>query len=359
MRTSALIAHVRALACLLVFCALAGLMERSAWAAAPSESSAATASSKVAVYVRSSDDTQALLLGELAFLGVQTELVELPAGAEPSAFEAFVRTHGFAALVHIDRTTQQAHVSAVDPASGRARSSALGLQATWVSRDVAVRATELLRTTLRELEAPPAPPPEDPEPVDSSPKVNVEEQVPPAPRRPSRAVSRFGMTMGGIVAGSPGGLSVMAGLHLGLWFSRWNHVGLMLSGVAPLLAAKVSADEGDAQIRIGWVTAGPRFMFVPNHRVVRPSVSLGVGPAFFFMTGQAVPPYRSGDAFVVTGLAEGEAALDFVVARHWRLRLAGSLGVCFTQPEVRFAGRSVARWCLPYGAGQAGVVVEW
>jgi hypothetical protein len=77
------------------------------------------------------------------------------------------------------------------------------------------------------------------------------------------------------------------------------------------------------------------------------------------MVGHAVAPYRSGRDTIVTGLAELSAGIQITVAPRVRLSLAAALGTTFTQPVVRFAGRSVAEWSSPHGRGEAGIGVAW
>lgn len=303
-------------------------------------------SSRVAVSVVGSDETLHFLLGELAFLGLEPIALSVAPNPDFDALERLAREGNFAALLHVDRQRAQVHVSVLDRMTGKMSARRLDADHALTPRDVAIRSVELLRASLLELG------------TSKPPEQEVE-----APRQlvPSAPVvrSRWGLMLSGSVLAAPGGLSPFASLRLSVWRMLHPRVGLMLGGGAPLSAARVRAPEGLALVRIGSVVFGSRIALAPEHRWFRPSLTLAAGPIFLAMEGRANPPFRGGEAFVVSGIAEAELNLDFALASQWRLRVGGVLGTCFTRPEVVFAGRSVAPWCLPYGGAQVGLGVEW
>lgn len=325
--------------------ALVGFMPKVAWAMAFTQPAERSGSTRVAVSVMPLDDTQTFLLGELRFLGLDPIPLVVEGLPDFDTLERLAREGDYAAILHVDRQRAQVQVSVLDRMTGKMSARRLEAEQHLAPRDVAVRAVELLRASLLELTA--VQPPER--------EVEVPAQLVPIRVR----TPRWGLSLGGAVAGAPGGLSPLAALRLAFWGMIHPNVGLVVSGMAPLSSARVEGPEGEALVRIGWITGGARFALAPNHRWVRPSISVVAGPVFLGMEGQAVPPYRGGRARVVSGVVESELALDFVLSPQWRIRLAGAVGVCVTWPEVRFAGRRVARWCMPYGAGQAGVAIEW
>lgn len=314
--------------------------------APPPPGPSASAAPRVAVSVVPADGTETFIAGELRFLGLDPHPVVLAQEPDFDTMQQLARDGQFAAVLYVDRQRAQVHVSVLDRMTGKMSSRRLDASQELAPRDVAVRAVELLRASLLELTAE-APPPER------------EVVAPPELARTLAPRPRWGLALGASVAGAPGGLTPSVALRLAWSIMPHRMVGIAVTGMAPVMPARVAAEEGEADVHIGWFTVGPRFALAPEQRFVRPALLVGLGPAFFGMVGRADEPYRSGRALVVTGIAEAELDLDFVLSSHWRIRMAGSVGVCMTRPEVVFAGRRAGSWCLPFGVGQLGVAVEW
>lgn len=314
---------------------------------APAVGVAVGVAPRVAVSVVPADGTETFLAGELRFLGLDPHPIHLTQEPDFDTMQRLAREGHFAAVLYVDRQRAQVHVTVLDRMTGKMSTRRLDASQELAPRDVAVRAVELLRASLLELTAEAAPPPER------------EVEAPPELARTLAPRPRWGLALGGSVTGAPGGLTPSVALRLAWWAMPHRIVGFTVAGMAPVLPARVDAEEGEAEVRIGWITVGPRFALAPEHRYVRPALAIGLGPAFFGMTGRATAPYLGGRALVVTGIAEAELDLDFVLSSHWRIRVSGSVGLCMTRPEVVFAGRRAGTWCLPFGVGQLGVAVEW
>lgn len=302
---------------------------------------------RVGVLVYPDGPLRAMLRGELQFLGFASESVEVETALPTAAVERIGTSHDWVASIYVDMTEAQVVVAVVDRMTGKSLTRRLRTEDSSDVRVVAVKAVELLRASLLELQQTPLPVERE---VDPPPQARAASSPPPNPR--------VGVFLGAVAAAAPGGLGVSWHLRGAISAFPFARVGFTLSGTAPLVATRVTDEEGSADIRIGWVLVGPRFDLV-RRGVVHPVLGFGIGPAILSMQGTASAPYASGRDYVVTGLAEFNPAVEFVVAPRVRLRLGGAIGSCFTRPEVIFVERSVASWCLPYGLGELGVSAVW
>jgi hypothetical protein len=135
---------------------------------------------------------------------------------------------------------------------------------------------------------------------------------------------------------------------------------VILSGTAPLHAVEVSAPEGSARIRTGWLGVGPRVALRPPDATVVPDLSATVGAAFASMDGSPAPGHVGARALVIDAIFEGAAGLEIALSPRIRLRLEAAAATCARTVRVRFADRPVASWCRPHALGSLGIgVVGW
>ncbi len=325
-----------------------GLLQLSAPSvrAAPQETTAIHAR-RAAVLVDDDDPLARRIAAEFEFLGFEPVLVDGEPPQDPSQLEAVARSQRAALAVLVVEHAGDVELWLADRITGKFVIRHLRLGEQEATRTVAVRVVELLRASLLELER-------DPDPPGREAPTSAASRAALRPARP-----RFGATLGAAVVGAGGGLGPAAQLRATFRWMPHRNVGWQIGGAAPLSAARVRADEGEARVRVGWVTSGLRVALRPDAATVRPDLSMVAGVVALGMTGAARAPYTSGRDVVVTGIAEVSAGLEFAVSSRVRLRVAAAVGSCFTRPEVRFAGRTVAWWCLPYGAGEAGLGVVW
>lgn len=334
-------------ACVLLMGGAAGVHARTV---APADGRA-TESLRIAVVDAAEPEVTARLVAELRFLGFSPEVVAPPPSAEPEALVALARASGAAAAVAVDTAGGRVQVWIVDRMTGKLVARQLALAPDPASdepREIAVRSVELLRASLLEVEQAPAPP-------------EAEVSVPPAARRTLRRPRpRFGAAAAVAVGGAPGGLPVAAHARVQLRYTPHPYVGVILSGTAPLHAVEVSAPEGSARIRTGWLGLGPRVALRPPDATVVPELSATAGAAFVSMDGSAAPGHVGTRAFVVDAIFEAAAGLEVAISPRVRLRVEAAAATCARTVRVRFAGRPVATWCRPHALGSLGIgVVGW
>lgn len=310
-------------------------------------------------------EVTARLVAELRFLGFAPEVVAPPPRIEPEALFELARASGAAAAISVDVAGGRVQVWIVDRITGKLVARELGLApeadaapppeadaapepATLEPREIAVRTVELLRASLLEVEH--APPPRE-----------AEVPVTPAARRTLRRPRpRFGAAAAVAVGGAPGGLPVAVHARAHARFMPHPFVGVLLSGTAPLHAVEVSAPEGSARIRTGWLGVGPRVALRPPDATVVPELSAVAGAAFVGMDGTGAPGHLGARALVVDAIFEATAGLEIALSPRIRLRLEAAAGTCARTVRVRFAGRPVATWCRPHALGSVGIgVVGW
>lgn len=312
-------------------------------------------SERVAVVGRKDDELTGRLVAELRFLGFSPEVMAPPSDPGPSPLVELARARGVAAAVAVDVDGGRVQVWIVDRMTGKlvARELVLSPEAGEAEpREIAVRAVELLRASLVEVEHAPSPP-------------EAEVPVPPAARRALRRPRpRLGLGAGVAVGGAPGGLGVAAHGRAFLRYMPHPRIGVLLSGTAPLHAAEVTAPEGVARIRTGWLGVGPRVGLRPPDATVVPDLFVTAGAALVGMEGIAAPSprgtHQGTHALVVDAIFEGGAGLEVAVSPRIRLRFEAAAGVCARTVRVRFSGRPVASWCRPHALGSAGIgVLAW
>ncbi len=302
------------------------------------------------VVVRNPDpDLDARLAAELRFLGFVAEVVDVPVPRDVAALHDLARVHDAAAAIAIHDGGDRVTVWIGDRVTGKSVARALEPTQPDRPREIAVRTVELLRASLVELQhVPPVPEAE----VASSPTIER--------TLSARVRARLVVAAMGAVGGAPGGLGVMGHVRASVRYAPHRHVGVVLSGTAPLHAAEVRGPEGRADVRTGWIGLGPWFGVRRRDAWVLPDLALGVGPAFVDMRGHAAAGRRSADVRVVDAMFEATAGLDVVLSRRIRLRLEASAGMCARTVRVRFSDRAVATWCRPHALAAIGLgVVAW
>jgi len=302
---------------------------------------------RVAVVAAADDPLAALIAAEFEFLGFSSEWITAPGPQDPLQLDQLAREHDVAAAVLVRSDGGFVQVWISDRVTGKVVIRRVAVDRADDPRVVAVHAVELLRASLLELERNPAP--------------TGHEVAASAPvRRALRATpTRFGLSLSGAVMGAPGGLGPLAGLRGSFRHMPHPHVGWVVTATAPVSAARVREAEGEAEVRVGWLVTGVRVALLSDERVLRPDLQATVGLLGLSMVGHARAPYVDGRDLVLTGVGELAAGLELAATARLRVRLAAAAGACFTRPEIRFAGRPVGSWCLPYGAGELGVGVVW
>lgn len=320
-----------------------------ALAAAPrvADGAAPEPSPHVAVVATADAEITARLVAELEFLGFSADVVDMGAQIDLEGLRALARERSAAAAIAIDGGDGRVEVWIVDRMTGKLVARELELsQGDDPPREIAVRAVELLRASLAEVEARPAPP-------------EAEVAVGPAARRTLADPIRRRIVLGlaPAVGGAPGGLGVMAHARAQLRWAPHPIVGVVLGGAAPLHRAKLRAPEGSAGILTGWIDVGPWFALRRADAKVIPDLSPRIGVAIVGMQGRAAQGLSARRARLVDAIVEAVAGLEVVVSTRVRLRFEASAATCARTIRVRFVARDVASWCRPHVLGAAGIGV--
>jgi len=309
---------------------------------------AAEPNDRIAVFGAATENTAMQLQAELELLGFEVLRVEEVPPTTPADLQAVARELDVAAAILVDARPGELELWVVDRVTGKTliRSVTVGdSDSVGAARIAAVRAIDLLRASLRELEER-APLPE----AEVAPSPVVRQVL-----RPS--APRFGLGFGPMVAGAMGGIGPTAHVLLALQYLPHPRFGIGTRAVAPIAGARVGASEGSARVHIGWLVIGPRFALARPQRTVVPSIGLGIGPAFVGMSGDARPPYAGRRDLVVAALAELDLAVAIAVHPRLRIWLDASAGAVLPRVGLRFGGRRVASWGWVAGTGTIGLQI--
>ena len=218
---------------------------------------------------------------------------------------------------------------------------------------VALRASELLRASLMEIEAPHPPRGELP----PSPVVRRVASAPETIRRPDRSW-RLGAESGVLLAP---GLSATPLLQAALGVRLLEHLELGATLGSQLTAGRRSLDQGRIEATARWLGVGPKLLLLP--RADASSVALGVDAELALLALSASgfsadSAYRGQARFAWT--PAGTLGIDSKIRLHkqlwWVLR--PSLGVAFSEVFLRADGRDVKLWGRPWLQCSTGVEVE-
>jgi hypothetical protein len=231
---------------------------------------------------------------------------------------------------------------------------------------VALRAVELLRASLLELNLPDRPRGE----VGVTPEVRAFVPEPPprlGPAPPPAPIDRvepgvepkrqrFGVALGGAAFVAPGGIPLAPAPRLVIsWRPLEDWAGALdLSG--PALASvegRAGRASVDQELALG------KIQLEPTWGDVSPLAAIGVGAFRLGARGSARAPFedRSGGALAFA-LAIGAGA-RIRVAEHVRLVLDAQAVGLFPKPVVRFAGEQVAATGRPLLLAGVGAEIGW
>jgi hypothetical protein len=249
---------------------------------------------------------------------------------------SLVRSEGLAtADVWIsDRVTGKTTTRTIATARNREASSVL-----------AVRAVDLLRTSLREFPAGAGPPPDI---VGANP-----ERAPPHVRewaagKPTR--QRWSVDAGLVLESTLSRLGSMYGPSIALGYEPSERLGLALGFQGPLSGAHFSSDGASVSLRNEQLYAEVRYRFARSSRWSAEATG-AAGVHRLEAEGTARPPYAGRSDSALTALAA--AGLDFQLnlTRSAALLVFGRATLLAPRPVVRMAGAEI-----PYGTvgAQAG-----
>jgi hypothetical protein len=302
------------------------------------------------VVVSSSPDTPFVrrLAAELSLFGYRVDVARTP--PETDLLELLARSGG-AALIAVDQGGQTAEVVVAERASGAA--------AAWRERErldprrrddtnAAVLA-ERFRARLTELGIAPGP-----ALAERAPVVAVEVARPPAAPAPAPEPAKR-LWLGAAVGATSGGLGVIPDVQLAVRAFPVPWLSTSAFGKLSPIAAKVTATEGEADVRL--FSGGVLIDAYPLHRGVL--VNLGVGAMLVnaSMTGQASAPWRGQSDSVLVAAAMFETGAALRLSPLVAAELRGFVGACSPGVAVRFAGRTVADFGQPFAGASLGLAL--
>jgi hypothetical protein len=271
---------------------------------------AARAASRV-VLVEAPDaslrDATSRLRGELAAAGFEVSEVSAQAADDAGSF----------ATVRLQRTASGAiEVWVSDQLTAK----------TVVRRVIAIRALELLRASLLEIESPPPPPPDDvpaappppPVPADVVAWVRAESPAPPALSERASAgttnakvpvVEHVAVGAGAALLASFDGLGPVVLPAVDLWIALNASLAMRVTLAGPGFRGGLENAAGTALVRqelakieLVWLPAvGPTWL--------APMVSVGAGPYHLHVRGTATPPFRPASDDVWAALLDAGVGL--------------------------------------------------
>jgi hypothetical protein len=272
------------------------------------------------------------LRAELAGLGLDVRLVAKKPGEQlPRDLIDAARNTDAVAAFRIVVDEAHADVWIADRVTGKVvLREMLPRGAQMDGRVVALRAVELLRVSLLELDARRPPVDEPPAPVTL-----------PASSALLEDLERASLTAATSLLWSPGGTSPAIGVAAAAaWRPSW--VGVRLFGGSMLAPATLSRPEGDGDLTTSWLgmdaIAQPR----RARMIWRPRVGFGFAALSTEVRGNANPSWISKQKRVYTWSPVASAELGWAV--HTRVRV--SLGICYFRPvrsvDLLVAGNTVA-----------------
>jgi hypothetical protein len=218
---------------------------------------------------------------------------------------------------------------------------------------VALRASELLRASLMEIEAPHPPRGE----VPPTPIVARVAVAPETIRRPDRRL-RLGAESGVLVAP---GLSATPLLQAALGVRVFERLELGATLGSQLTASGRVFDEGRVEATARWLGFGPKLLLLPRRDTT--NVALGLEAQLTLLalsaSGFAADVTHRGQSQFVWALAS-TLGLDSKIRIHKQLwwAIKPSLGFAFSELSLRADGRDVRIWGRPWLQCATGVEVE-
>jgi hypothetical protein len=293
------------------------------------------------------------LRGELALQGFETQVVEREGQTDipPDVAEMAQRPGAFAGILLTRRLgAPVAEISIADRVNGKTSLHTLSLRnASDTPSILAVRATDLLRSSLREL-APEEPPPPEAVVVDR----------PPAPKNVPRIVSqpptRFRLSVEAAALGVNVALGPGYGPRLAFDVRALGRFGVGLMVTGPAFGASYETALGSATVRQELVQARVFYALGRSDQLeFRPAFAIGAYR--LDAQGQVSAPLLARTAHVTSLAAGVDLNLAYHITRTWLVGLDFSALGLTPRPIVAVdsARQSLA---FPYLSASAGLGVE-
>lgn len=286
---------------------------------------------------------------ELSELDFDLVVLEASSGEPLDALEGAARAAGVTAAILVrQRSSPVLEIWVLDRVTGKLVRRTIDTTGTTPEpRVVALRAIELLRASLRELDAPTPPPTGE---VEVSRPVAALLADPPA-------LVELTLGIGGLA--SPGEVPPNLVLPIQIRLIPPGRWGLMAFGAAPLSAAQVrEPDYGSALVRPVLAGGGVLYRLRPEHARWQLVTAAGAGGAWVWMSGSARSPYSSRVDVASAPMVFGALGFEPRLTRALRVPLAATLGTTLPAVSVAFADAEVATWGQPFALVSVGLGLD-
>lgn len=292
---------------------------------------------------------------ELTELGFRVDTQSGAAAASELGAETR-RAGAFAAIVIGPTAEGHVEITVLDRVTGKTlRRELLGrsLSDPTTRELVALRASELLRASLMEIEAPHPPRGE----VSAPPAVVRVASAPETIRRPERRM-RLGAESGVLVAP---GLSAAPLLQATLGVRVHERLELGLTLGSQLTAAQHGVEGGRIEATARWLGVGPRFLLLPRREGSRVALGFDLDVALVALSasGFATDASERGLAYVAwsaAGVVGISSKIRLYKQLWWVLRPGA--GLTLRELSLRANGQEVRLWGRPWLQCSTGLEVE-
>ncbi|MEM6993310.1 MAG: hypothetical protein AAF721_22550 [Myxococcota bacterium] len=304
----------------------------------------------------------ARLTAELSTVGFEVEVGQAESdGCDPDRLDARAVEREALAALCLDPREQSAMIElwVVDRVTDKAvrRTLTVDMTSEGAAETVAIRAVELLRASLLEIESPKQPDPAEP-PVESPPAPPIAEAGPAVRSiiRPPR--ERFSVALGGGVSASVGGLRAAAHVHGAFRWAPHRLAGLEVLFDGPAQGSTVTSNVGVARVYVGSGRVGARLTPVRAGAAVRPDLAAGLGAGFAVMQGLSATEGNAAQTVsVAAAVLYARAGVAVSLTSRLRLRLDAEGQLFQPRIAVVFNDFPVAHWGRPAGQLRAALQI--
>jgi hypothetical protein len=307
---------------------------------------------------------------ELAALGFEVVMIDDLGKVDLSAeVLKLTRDEDLLAVIRASSDGSRLEVWAADAEAGIYVTRGIDLARSGGSpRIIALRAVELLRAGLREIEArrqlaklppPSLPPAPERPPVPLAPPPSTTSTPPDAARRPPIPAARYalGASVGMLASagGVPNTLTVTPSAEI--WItSDW---GLVARGFLPLQRSSVSTAKGSTDVGVFLGMAGVAYRLRPPPGKWQFQVEAGGGGALLRTEGAARANFVGTTDVATSPTAYASLGFSYEIVPDVAIGAAFFLGATFPRTTIAFAKEPVAHWGAPYGAGAIGAAFRF
>jgi hypothetical protein len=335
-------------------CALLGAPASAAAAEQSSETDVNANSERPRIVLVVGPDLEGLttrFMAELASMHFDVTHVEVSSAPRLDELDQLARRQAAQVAVLVSRAGSAVDLWVVNPKNGE-----LHYRRVVADGDpavVALRALEILRGALVELQALPAKRGAAPATVERSESSPADEARQPSAQRVAPT-----LWLGGSAAlfATRVARDLSGGTMLGLYSSLGSRFALRADLLLALSDWRVEGEGGEARIQVGAATVGA--LVVPwGEGIVTPGLGLGIGALALYTLGEARAGYRATTELNVVAFPHGRLELGLSLSDSIRLRATFVAGFATPRPVLLFADEKAKAWLNPLWVSTLGVEV--